>query len=149
MGRTIGQRAASAQPTERRCPTYAAPAGVPIPAPQFANNSPDSGRPPVEHVPGGWPATTAPVESSVPLPMTSTDPSNGLSPELVAPLVLPRAHNAARDTSHRASVRIPDPQFPHKTPAGRRSGSCPAPLPVPGVAEATALTTDLRLGGTS
>lgn len=65
MGRTIGQRAGSAQPTGHRRSTYAAPADVPIPAPQFGN-SPASGRPPAEHAPGGWSATTAPGQSTRP-----------------------------------------------------------------------------------
>lgn len=38
---------------------------------------------------------------------------------------------AARETSC-AGVRVPDPQFTHKIPAGRRSSSCPAPLRAPG-----------------
>jgi len=35
-------------------------------------------------------------------------------------------------TPPRTNSWVPDPQFPHKTPAGRRSSSCPAPLPAPG-----------------
>ncbi|MGH4009893.1 MAG: hypothetical protein ACRDTH_17370 [Pseudonocardiaceae bacterium] len=45
------------QPASRRCPTCEAPAVVPISAPQ-CHNSPDTGRPPVEHAPGGRPDTT-------------------------------------------------------------------------------------------
>ena len=31
----------------------------------------------------------------------------------------------------RTALRVPEPQFPHKTPTGRRSSSCPTPLPAP------------------
>jgi hypothetical protein len=31
----------------------------------------------------------------------------------------------------RTALRVPEPQFPHPTPTGRRPSSCPPPLPAP------------------
>jgi len=67
------------------------------------------------------------------LPLTSAEPVPGRHSELLASLALISVTVAgrARDTQlaaapRRAVLQIPDPQFPTKTPAGRRS-STPVP----------------------
>jgi hypothetical protein len=67
------------------------------------------------------------------LPLTSAEPDPGRSSELLASLALISVTVAgrARDTQLRAAPRqavlqMPNPQFPTKTPAGRRS-STPVP----------------------
>lgn len=80
----------------------------------------------------------------VALPLTSVDPVLGPSPELAVALAIQRAQHdepaqlddhvparyaQLRDTPRRPTMRAPDPQFPAKTPAGRRS-SRPATAPV-------------------
>lgn len=99
-------RGTSAQPTGRQCPTCQALAQVPNPQ---RHTSPDPGRPPAETAPGGRLDTTAPVRRTA-----DADQNDRPSP-----------------TMRQAGLPMPVPQFPTKTPAGRRSSDT-APIPAPG-----------------
>jgi hypothetical protein len=106
----------SAQSTAHRCPTCQALASVPVPpVPQFGH-SPDSGPPPVEQHPQLIPA---PGSRSACDALTATGRAQYAQPV------------SARETSRCPGGQVPDPQFPHKTPVGRRS-SAPVSLPAPG-----------------
>jgi hypothetical protein len=127
----------SAQSTTHRCPTCQALASVPVlPVPRFGH-SPDSGRPPVEQhprlipAPGSRSACNALTDAGL-LALADPEPP-GL--RWITLTAAGRARYAqlvsARETSRCPGVQVPDPQFPHKTPAGRRS-SVPVSLPAPG-----------------
>jgi hypothetical protein len=127
----------NAQSTTHRCPTCQALASVPVPPVPRFGHSPDSGRPPVEQhprlipAPGSRSACDALTDTGL---LTLADPeplslrwitlTTARRPRYTQPV-------SARETSRCPGVQVPDPQFPHKTPAGRRS-SVPASLPAPG-----------------
>jgi hypothetical protein len=99
---------------------------------QFGN-SPDSGRPLVEQfprpipAPGGRPDTTTPVDSA----SLTADVDRGDRPFGGREQQPHTRYEQLQGAPWRTGLRVPDPQFPHKTPAGRRSG-CSVSLPALG-----------------